>query len=468
MKVCVVGVGYVGLVTAGCLAEAGNNVICVDVDSSKIEGLKNGVMPIYEPRLAELVEHNKKLGRLSFTNSLKDGINKSLIIFLAVGTPSAQDGSADISAILSVAAEIGENLREYRIIATKSTVPIGTCRKITDIIKSRTETPFDYVSNPEFLKEGAAIEDFMRPDRIIIGTTNPAVREIMKQLYGPFMRRSHRILFMEPLSAEMTKYAANTMLATRISLMNEISTLCEKVGADIEQVRQGIGSDSRIGRSFLFPGVGYGGSCLPKDVRALIHTASEHNVDVAIAKSVQQVNINAQQRFAQRVIDFFADRLDATTLAVWGLSFKARTDDVRESPALYCIRKFLDYKMKIRAYDPEATAAAKTALNDKIETFLNGYDALDNADALVIFTDWQEFRNPDFEVIKAKLKEPVIFDGRNLYDPNVIKKTGIQYYSIGRVPIVKTPARLKEQKLKIAAFKGPASYVKAQDEVLEK
>ncbi|MFZ0033611.1 MAG: UDP-glucose/GDP-mannose dehydrogenase family protein [Sedimentisphaerales bacterium] len=436
MKICVVGVGYVGLVTAGCLAEAGNNVICVDVDTNKIAGLKRGVIPIYEPGLTELVKHNEKLGRLHFTIDLKEGIDNSLIIFLAVGTPSAPDGSADISAILSVAGEIGENLNDYRIIATKSTVPIGTYKKITNIIKSKTETPFDYVSNPEFLKEGAAVEDFMSPDRIIIGTTNPAVRETMKQLYTPFMRRGNRILFMDPVSAEMTKYAANTMLAMRISFMNEISALCEKVGADIEQVRHGLGSDSRIGSSFLFPGVGFGGACLPKDIRALIHTGSEHGVEMTIAKVVKQVNINQQERFAKRITDFFAGRQNKTTLAVWGLAFKAKTNDVRESPALHCIRKLLDCQMKIRAYDPQAASAALAALNGKIETFQNGYDALDNADALVIFTDWQEFRNPDFDVIKTKLKKPVVFDGRNLYDPDVVKKAGIEYYSIGRVPIL--------------------------------
>ncbi|HEW79687.1 MAG TPA: UDP-glucose/GDP-mannose dehydrogenase family protein, partial [Phycisphaerales bacterium] len=275
MKICVVGVGYVGLVTAACLAEAGNDCFCVDKDSEKITDLKNGVIPIYEPGLTEMVKHNEKLGRLHFTTDLKYGLDNSLIIFLAVGTPSTPDGSADISAILSVAGEIGENLDDYRIIATKSTVPIGTHKKVTDVIKSKTEAPFDYVSNPEFLKEGAAVEDFMRPDRIIIGTTNPAVMEKMAQLYSPFMRRGNRILFMDPVSAEMTKYAANTMLATRISFMNEISALCERIGADIEQVRAGLGSDSRIGRSFLFPGVGFGGSCFPKDIRALIHTGAE-------------------------------------------------------------------------------------------------------------------------------------------------------------------------------------------------
>jgi len=432
MKVCVVGIGYVGLVTAACLAEAGNNVVCVDNDDKKVAGLKNGVIPIYEPGLTEIVKHNEKLGRLQFTTDLKYGVDNSLIIFLAVGTPSGADGSADISAILSVAAEIAENLSEYRIIATKSTVPVGTHRKVTDIIKSKSEIPFDYVSNPEFLKEGAAVEDFMSPDRIIIGTDNPAVCEIMRQMYSPFMRKSNRILFMSPASAEMTKYAANTMLATRISFMNEISELCEKLGADAESVRQGVGSDSRIGQAFLFPGVGFGGSCFPKDIRALIYTGLTNGVEMTIAKSVQQANTYAQERFAKRIRDYFAGREKQTVLAVWGLAFKAKTDDVRESPAIYCIKKFLDWSMKIRAYDPEAGEAAGAALGGKIETFQNGYDVLDKADALVIFTDWQEFRNPDFEVIAAKLKKPVIFDGRNLYNPEVVRKAGIEYHSIGR------------------------------------
>jgi len=432
MNICVVGVGYVGLVTAGCLAEAGNNVICVDNDSEKIAGLKDGVIPIYEPGLTEIIGHNEKLGRLHFTTDLKYGLDNSLIIFIAVGTPSAGDGSADISAVLSVAAEIGEKTCDYRIVATKSTVPVGTYKKVTDTIRKKTEIPFDYVSNPEFLKEGAAVEDFMRPDRIIIGTINPAVREIMKQLYSPFMRKSSRILFMDPASAEVTKYASNVMLATRISFMNELTELCEKLGADVEMVRRGIGSDSRIGSAFLFPGVGFGGSCFPKDVRALIHIGAANGVEMTIAKSVQQININQQQRFAKRVIDFFKGREDKAVLAVWGLAFKAKTDDVRESPAIYCIQKFLDCKMRIKAYDPEAASTALAALNGKIETFQNGYDALDGADALVIFTDWQEFRNPDFEAVAAKLKKPVIFDGRNLYDPAYVRKQGIEYHCIGR------------------------------------
>lgn len=429
MKICVVGIGYVGLVTAGCFAEAGNDVVCVDVDEKKIAGLKNGVIPIYEPGLAEIVKHNEKLGRLHFTTDLKYGIDNSLVIFLGVGTPSRPDGSADISAVLDVAGQIADNLKEYRIIVTKSTVPIGTCDKITDLIKAKTQVPFDYVSNPEFLKEGAAVEDFMSPDRIIIGTNNPAVREIMKQLCAPFMRRSNRIIFMDPVSAEMTKYAANAMLASRISFMNEISELCEKLGADVEMVRHGLGSDSRIGQSFLFPGVGFGGSCFPKDIRALIHTGTINGIEMTIARAIQAVNLNQQERFVKRIRDYFAGRENKTTLAAWGLAFKAKTDDTRESPAVYCINKLLGCGMKIKAYDPEAAAGE---LEGKIQTFQNGYDALDGADALVILTDWQEFRNPDFEIIAKRLRKPVIFDGRNLYEPEVVRKAGFEYYSIGR------------------------------------
>ncbi|MCX5635625.1 MAG: UDP-glucose/GDP-mannose dehydrogenase family protein [Planctomycetota bacterium] len=429
MKICVVGIGYVGLVTAGCFAEAGNDVVCVDVDEKKITGLKNGVIPIYEPGLAEIVKHNEKLGRLHFTTDLKYGIDNSLVIFLGVGTPSRPDGSADISAVLDVAGHIAQNLKEYRIIVTKSTVPIGTCDKITDLVKSKTQVPFDYVSNPEFLKEGAAVEDFMSPDRIIIGTINPAVREIMKQLYAPFMRRSNRIIFMDPVSAEMTKYAANTMLASRISFMNEISELCEKLGADVEMVRHGLGSDSRIGQSFLFPGLGFGGSCFPKDIRALIHTGSINGIEMTIARAIQAVNIKQQERFTKRIMDYFAGRENKTTLAAWGLAFKAKTDDTRESPAVYCINKLLGCGVKIKAYDPEAAAGV---LEGKIQILENGYDTLDGADALVILTDWQEFRNPDFEIIAKRLRKPVIFDGRNLYEPQVVRKAGFEYYSIGR------------------------------------
>ena len=432
MKVTVVGVGYVGLVAAACMAEVGNHVVCVDSDRKKIKNLKNGVIPIYESGLTEIVKHNYDAGRLIFTTDLKEGVDNSLVIFLAVGTPSADDGSADISAILKVAEEIAEVMTEYRIIVTKSTVPVGTAKKVCAIMGRKTEKPFDYVSNPEFLKEGAAVDDFLKPDRVIIGTENPAVMEIMKQIYGPFMRKSSRIIFMDPASAEMTKYAANVMLATRISFVNEISGLCDKFGADVELVRAGIGSDSRIGNAFIFPGLGFGGSCFPKDVRALIHMGREENCTMTIAESVQRANQTQQDRFAGKVIDYFGEKCDQTTLAVWGLAFKARTDDIRESPAIYCIRKFLAAGMKVKAYDPEAMGPAGAALDGKIEAVANGYEVLNGADALVICTDWQEFRTPDFEDIVKRLRRAVIFDGRNLYEPKFVRKQGIEYHSIGR------------------------------------
>ena len=432
MNISVVGIGYVGLVAAGCLAEAGNRVVCVDNDADKIEQLRSGNIPIYEPGLTELVQHNQKANRLHFTTELKEAVDDSLLIYLAVGTPSAADGSADISAILSVSQKIAELMKDYRIIVTKSTVPVGTYKKVTDLMKSTTNVPFDYVSNPEFLKEGAAVEDFMRPDRIIIGCESPQVREIMKQVCNPFMRKGNRIIFMDPASAEMTKYAANTMLATRISFMNELSGLCEKVGADIELVRQGIGSDGRIGRSFLFAGVGYGGSCFPKDVRALIRTGSSNGLRMQIAEAVQDVNARQQAAFAKKVLDYFAGAGKQTTLAVWGLAFKARTDDIRESPAIYCVQQFIRAGLKVRVYDPEASAAASDLLAGTIEIFDNGYDALEGADALVILTDWQEFRNPDFAAIKTRLKKPVIFDGRNLFELDYVSRAGFVYHSVGR------------------------------------
>ncbi|MHC5060987.1 MAG: UDP-glucose dehydrogenase family protein [Planctomycetota bacterium] len=433
MKVSVIGVGYVGLVAAACLADGGNHVVCVDNDKKKIEDLNNGVIPIYEPGLAEVVKRNEAAGRLRFTTDLKDGVDNSLVIFLAVGTPSAEDGSADISAVLKVAGEIAGLMDGYRIVVTKSTVPVGTYEKVSEVIKNSTEQPFDYVSNPEFLKEGSAVDDFMKPDRVIIGTETPAVMEIMKQLYAPFMRKSSRIIFMDPTSAEMTKYAANVMLATRITFMNELSGLCEKFGADIEKIRAGIGSDSRIGSAFLFPGVGYGGSCFPKDVRALAHMGRVNDCPMRIAETVQEANYIQQDRFAQRVINYLGEKSGDVTLAVWGLAFKARTDDIREAPSIRCIKEFLAAGMKIQAYDPEAMAATVELLENKISVTENSYDALDGADGLVIFTDWQEFRTPDFDLIADKLNKAVIFDGRNLYDPAYVRKQGIEYYSIGRV-----------------------------------
>ncbi len=433
MKVSVVGVGYVGLVAAACLADGGNHVICVDKDQKKIDNLLQGIIPIYEPGLTEVVKRNVEAGRLRFTTDLNEGVDNSLLVFLAVGTPSADDGSADISAVLNVAEEVAKCMDGYRIIVTKSTVPVGTHRKVSDVMLKHTSQPFDYVSNPEFLKEGTAVDDFMKPDRVIIGTTNPAVMEIMKQLYSPFMRKNSRMLFMDPASAEMAKYAANSMLATRISFMNEISQLCDKFGADVEMVRRGVGSDNRIGNSFLFPSVGYGGSCFPKDVKALIFMGSEQGMDMTIARSVQEANYRQQDVFADKILNYFAGKSDDVTLAVWGLAFKAKTDDVRESPALRCIRKFIDNGgFKVKAYDPEAASNAFAELDGKIEISDDSYGIIDGADALVIFTEWQEFRNPDFEDIAKRLKNPVLFDGRNLYDPQFIKKQGIEYHCIGR------------------------------------
>jgi UDPglucose 6-dehydrogenase len=428
MKVTVVGVGYVGLVAAACLADGGNHVTCVDNDRKKINDLNEGIIPIYEPGLTEIVKRNKDARRLVFTTNLKQGVDNSLLIVLGVGTPSAPDGSADISAVLNVAEEIAAVMKDYKIIITKSTVPVGTHKVVSDLIASKTEVPFDYVSNPEFLKEGSAVEDFMKPDRVIIGTTNPAVMEFMKVLYGPFMRKSSRILFMDPASAEMSKYAANTMLATRISFMNELSALCDSCGADIELVRAGLGSDSRIGNAFLFAGVGYGGSCFPKDVRAMIHMGQQRGVPMTIAEAVQNANYTQHQRFADKVLGYFKSR-QGIRLGVWGLAFKARTDDTRESPAVFCIKKFIEAGVEITAFDPEAVCPE---LEGKIQRVNNAYDVLSGSDALVIFTDWQEFRAPDFDLIAQQLKRPVVFDGRNLYSPTFVKKQGIEYYSIGR------------------------------------
>ncbi len=435
MNVSVVGAGYVGLVTAACLSEAGNSVVCVDVDRRKIEALNDGVIPIYEPGLAELVLGNSRRQRLHFTTELQEAVGHGDIIFLAVGTPGAADGSADISQVLDVSGRIAELMAGYKIIATKSTVPVGTHRKVAELIRSKTDIPFDYVSNPEFLKEGAAVDDFMSPDRIIIGTESDRARQTMKRLYSPFMRRGNRIIFMDPASAEMAKYAANTMLATRISLMNEIAELCEKVGADVEMVRRGIGSDRRIGNAFLFAGIGYGGSCFPKDVRALIHTGRQHGAAMKVAAAVQEVNQAARQRFAERVVQYFAGQAERVVLCVWGLAFKARTDDVRESAAVYCVRRFAEAGLKVRAYDPEASAHAAEVLKGAFEPVDDAYGGLDGADALVVLTDWQEFRTPNFDEVARRLKRRVIFDGRNLYDPNVVRNAGIEYHSVGRASV---------------------------------
>ncbi len=435
MKISVVGVGYVGLVAGTCLADGGNHVICIDNDPSKIEKLHKGQVPIYEPGLSEIIERNVKANRLQFTTDLAEAVANSLVIFLAVGTPPKEDGSADLTALLAVAKEVAQLMDGYRIIVVKSTVPVGTHQKVSEVMAAETAHPFDYVSNPEFLKEGAAIDDFFKPDRVVIGSENPAVVEIMKQIYAPFMRKSERLMVMDPASAEVTKYASNALLATKISFMNEIANLCEKVGADVNSVRKGVGSDSRIGNAFLFPGVGYGGSCFPKDVNALMKMGVNNDSPMTIVEAVEDANQRQRVKFANKVIEYFGENCDKTTLAVWGLAFKAKTDDIRESPAIAGIKILLDKGIQIRAHDPVAMENSRGEFGDNVPMFEDSYEALEGADALVIFTDWQEFRTPDFERIREKLSKPVIFDGRNLYDPSFVAKQGIEYYCIGR-PVV--------------------------------
>ena len=432
MNLSVVGTGYVGLVAGACLSDSGHRVVCVDCDESKIRRLNSGEVPIFEPGLSEIVARNKRAGRLAFSTDLEVAIRHGRMIFVAVGTPEGANGEADLSAILSAASTIGKLMDGYRIVVMKSTVPVGTHRRVSEAVAAQTNHPFDYVSNPEFLKEGAAIEDFMRPDRVVIGTTNPTAAEIMRELYAPFMRRDERILVMDPASAEMTKYAANAMLALRISFINEMSGLCEKYGADVESVRRGVGSDSRIGSAFLYPGVGYGGSCFPKDVSALVAMGEAVDSPATLAAAAREVNARQRRRFAQRVIDHFGEACANATVAVWGLAFKAWTDDVRESPAISGIRMFLERKMKIRAHDPEAMANATAELGDRVEMCEDGYATLEGADALVIFTDWPKFRTPDFDLIASSLRRKVIFDGRNLFDPDAMANRGFAYHCIGR------------------------------------
>lgn len=432
MKVSIVGTGYVGLVAGACFADSGNHVICVDVDEKKIRRLQRGDIPIYEPGLAELVAHNSRPGRLEFSTDLAGAVKRSRIIFIAVGTPPAADGSADLSAILDVARTIGKSMDGYRIVVMKSTVPVGTHKKVSEAIAGQTDMPFDYVSNPEFLKEGAAIDDFTKPDRVVIGATNPPVVEIMKELYAPFMRKSERILVMDPASAELTKYAANAMLATRISFMNEIAGLCERCGGDVEKVRRGIGSDSRIGDAFLFAGVGYGGSCFPKDVTALMSMGEAADFPMRIITAVHELNQYQRLAFAQRVVRHFGANCSRTKLAVWGMAFKSRTDDVRESPAIAAVKLFLEKGMAVKAHDPEAMGTAALELGDNVTMCEDGYDALVGADALVIFTDWPKFRNPDFDLLAERLSSKLIFDGRNMYDPIAMAKRGFRYFCVGR------------------------------------
>jgi len=432
MKIAVIGTGYVGLVSGTCFAETGNHVICVDNNAEKVQKLQNEEITIYEPGLETLFRRNISQGRLEFTTDLADAVAQSQLIFLALPTPPGEDGSADLSYVLGVAEEIGKLMTEYKVIIDKSTVPVGTAEKVQKAIAQHTDYEFDVVSNPEFLKEGVAVDDFLKPDRVVIGTTSEKARKLMKQIYEPYVRQGNPIIFMDERSAEMTKYAANSYLATRITFMNEIANLCEIVGADVDMVRRGIGSDMRIGKRFLFPGIGYGGSCFPKDVKALRKTAQEHDYEFRVLSSVMEVNDNQRIVLVDKVKNYFDGNLEGKKIAIWGLSFKPNTDDIREAPALYMIEKLLEAGAKIQAFDPEAMENVKGVLGDQIGYSKNQYDALENADALIIATEWTMFRNPDFELMGKLLNEKVIFDGRNLYALDVMQTENWYYQSIGR------------------------------------
>ncbi len=444
MNITVIGTGYVGLVTGTCFADVGHSVCCVDSDARKIEGLCAGRLPIYEPGLQEMVLRSHKAGRLQFTTDLAAGVRASELIFIAVGTPPMPDGSVDLSYVRTVAEQIGRSMDGYKVIVGKSTVPVGTGKMVSQTVRSVTDHPFAYVSNPEFLKEGAAVNDFTMPARIVIGSESPEAIETLKQAYMPFMRKSERFIVMDTASAEMTKYAANTMLALRISFMNEVANLCEAVGADAELVRRGVGTDTRIGGAFLFPGVGYGGSCFPKDVQGLSHLGESAGVEMAITEAVHDVNRLQRERFARRVLDHFGPAARHKTVAVWGLAYKARTDDTRESPAVWCVQQFLEAGMRVRAHDPEAMDKAAGELGPGVTMTDDPYDALDGADALVVMTDWQEFRGADLDRVAQRLAGDTIIDGRNLYDPEKVAEAGLWYASVGRADAEPTAAtRLK-------------------------
>ena len=432
MNIAVVGTGYVGLVTGTCLAETGNQVICVDIDKEKVEKMKNGVVPIYEPHLDSLFERNIKQGRLSFTTDLKSAIDESQIIFLALPTPPGEDGSADLSYVLGVAEELGHIINEYKVVIDKSTVPVGTAEKVQAAIAKNAKHDFDVVSNPEFLREGFAVDDFMKPDRVVIGTESEKAREILEELYKPYVRQGNPIIFMDERSAELTKYGANAFLATKITFMNELANLCEKLGADVDMVRIGMGSDDRIGKRFLFPGIGYGGSCFPKDVQALAKSASETNYDFQILKAVMNVNETQKTILMPKIEKHFGGDLKGKKIALWGLAFKPDTDDIREAPALYMIDALVSKGAEVVAYDPEAMDNVKKTIGDKIQYVDTAYDALEGADALLIATEWPVFRTPDFKKMDEKLNAKVIFDGRNLYQPKDMKAKGYTYYCVGR------------------------------------
>lgn len=441
MKISVIGTGYVGLVTGTCLAESGNDVICMDIDAAKIELLNSGTVPIYEPGLEELIMRNVSHGRLSFTSRMETAVRNSDVVFIAVGTPPGEDGSADLKYVLDAAGRIGSFMNGYKVVVNKSTVPVGTGDRVRAAIARRTRRRFDVVSNPEFLKEGAAIEDFMKPDRIVIGADSPKAAAVMQELYGPFVRTGKPILVMDIRSAEMTKYASNAMLATKISFINEMALICAGLGADIDSVRKGMGYDRRIGFDFLFPGVGYGGSCFPKDVKALVRTADEYGVDARVLRSVEAVNERQKKLVCEMILSHFSDGkktksaqkpLAGRTIALWGLSFKPRTDDMREAPSIVIINNLLRAGAAVNAHDPVAESEARKIFKRRITLMDDGYEALQGADALAVVTEWNEFRTPDFRKIKKLMKKPVIFDGRNIYNQEELRKSGFTYYGIGR------------------------------------
>lgn len=436
MKIAVVGTGYVGLVTGTCFAEVGIEVTCIDIDEKKIEGLKKGIMPIYEPGLETMVTKNYEKGRLNFSTNLAESIQNCEAAFIAVGTPPGEDGSADLQYVLAVATEIGEHMNDYMVVVTKSTVPVGTAQKVKSAVQSALDRrgsslEFDIASNPEFLKEGAAIQDFLKPDRIVVGVESERAEGTMKKLYKPFLLNGHPTIFMDVPSAEMTKYAANSMLATKISFMNDIANLCEIMGANVNMVRKGIGTDNRIGNKFIYPGVGYGGSCFPKDVKALIKTAEENGYSMSVLKAVEDVNERQKSVMVNKVESHFGKDLTGLTFAVWGLSFKPKTDDMREAPSVVIINSLLQAGAKVKAYDPIAIEEAKHDLKDTITYSKDGYDALIDADALLLVTEWPEFRIPNFEVMERLMNQKVVFDGRNIYDKSELNSLGFDYYGIG-------------------------------------
>ncbi len=432
MKICVIGTGYVGLVAGTCLAEMGNDVICVDNDLEKLSKLEKGIIPIYEPGLEELIKANVGEGRLAFTSNLAEAVQKSLVCFIAVGTPQSEDGSADLQYVEAVAEDLGKSINGYKVIVDKSTVPVGTADKVTEIMKKYTNHDFDVVSNPEFLKQGAAVEDFLKPDRVVIGSNSQRATEIMQELYSPFLRTGNPVIIMDVKSAEMTKYAANSFLAVKISYANEIANICEAVGADAEMVRIGMCSDKRIGSQFLFPGLGYGGSCFPKDVKALLKTAVDNNCGHRLIEAADEVNKEQRVIFLNKILRRFGLNLAGKTFAVWGLTFKPKTNDMRMSPSITIINALLELGAKIKAYDPKGFEQAKTMWGDRIIYAKNSYDAVDGADCLLLLTEWNEFRRPDFDKIKVLMNSPIIFDGRNQYDPERMLQRGFEYTCVGK------------------------------------